>query len=91
MQVKVQEIVEKDRVIEQKIEQIEQQNKIMVEIQITLDEKQKQIAELEANLEAAQEKAKKFSEECHEKTLQIQVNHFYINHHKFVSKFYIKF
>lgn len=44
------QVVEKDRIIEEKQCQLEQQNKILVEIQITLDEKQKQIQELESAL-----------------------------------------
>merc|ERR1711874_79076 len=52
MEVTVQRIIERDRIIEGKIEA---QNKIIVEIQITLDEKQKQIGELEGNLVHAQQ------------------------------------
>jgi hypothetical protein len=48
----VQELCERDRIIEEKQSQIEQQNKVLVEIQITLDEKQRQIETLRSSLAA---------------------------------------
>jgi septal ring factor EnvC (AmiA/AmiB activator) len=48
----VQELCERDRIIEEKQSQIEQQNKVLVEIQITLDEKQRQIEALRSSLAA---------------------------------------
>ncbi|PSN39824.1 hypothetical protein C0J52_19185 [Blattella germanica] len=52
IQIKIQELCERDRIIEEKQNQIEQQNKVLVEIQITLDEKQRQIEALRASLAA---------------------------------------
>ncbi|PNF41505.1 hypothetical protein B7P43_G13036, partial [Cryptotermes secundus] len=52
IQIKVQELCERDRIIEEKQSQIEQQNKVLVEIQITLDEKQRQIEVLRSSLAA---------------------------------------
>lgn len=48
----MQELCERDRIIEEKQSQIEQQNKVLVEIQITLDEKQRQIEALRSSLAA---------------------------------------
>ncbi|KAG7167934.1 CDK5 regulatory subunit-associated protein 2-like [Homarus americanus] len=72
IEVKVQEIIERDRIIEEKIEQIEQQNKILVEIQITLDEKQKQIADMEHKITESSEKIKKLTEDLDKSCKVIQ-------------------
>lgn len=79
IEVKVQEIVERDRIIEEKIEQIEQQNKILVEIQITLDEKQKQIADMEQKISDYSAKITKLNEELDKacKTIQVRVIYFF--------------
>lgn len=53
----VKELVERDKIIEEKHNQLEQQKKILADIQITLDEKQKQIAELEDALCERKKKA----------------------------------
>lgn len=71
---KVQEIVERDRIIEQKIEQIEQQGKILVEIQITLDEKQKQIADMEQKITESSEKITELTEKMDKACTVIKVS-----------------
>jgi peptidoglycan hydrolase CwlO-like protein len=48
----VQELCERDRIIEEKQSQIEQQSEVLVKIQITLDEKQLQIDALRSSLAA---------------------------------------
>lgn len=70
----MQEIVERDRIIEEKIEQIEQQNKILVEIQITLDEKQKQLADMEQKVEESEQKVTKLTEDLDKSCKVIQVS-----------------
>ncbi|XP_063888747.1 myosin-10-like isoform X1 [Scylla paramamosain] len=72
IEVKVQEIVERDRIIEEKIEQIEQQNKILVEIQITLDEKQKQLADMEQKVEESEQKVTKLTQDLDKSCKVIQ-------------------
>lgn len=74
IEVKVQEIVERDRIIEEKIEQIEQQNKILVEIQITLDEKQKQLADMEQKVEESEQKVTKLTQDLDKSCKVIQVS-----------------
>lgn len=74
IEVKVQEIVERDRIIEEKIEQIEQQNKILVEIQITLDEKQKQLADMEQKVEDSEQKVTKLTQDFDKSCKVIQVS-----------------
>lgn len=70
----MQEIVERDRIIEEKIEQIEQQNKILVEIQITLDEKQKQLADMEQKVEESEQKVTKLTQDLDKSCKVIQVS-----------------
>ncbi|XP_046404246.1 centrosomin-like isoform X2 [Ischnura elegans] len=55
IRIKVQELAERDRMIDEANSKLEAKEKVLVEIQITLDEKQKQIEALRASLAAKDE------------------------------------